>query len=94
MPSYDLSQVSKNYDKPLIEDDITLPALVKRKALGHDEYACILGSHKTSHANIRIIKNFPNLTALRGQVNFLSGTTYWINDYLHVGHVHYDKLYS
>jgi hypothetical protein len=89
-PIYDLSVVPAQYKTPLVPDDITWEGLKARKALRHLDDACQVGAHRATHGNNRLIFNFPNVSELHADPNFLWGTTYWVNDYLHVGHVHYD----
>ena len=69
---------------------MTVEELLGRGAIVMKNESCLLGTSKSGNSNNRMIFNFPNLTELHEGSNFLFGTTYWHNDYLHVGHVHYD----
>ena len=91
-PCYDRSLIPTFYEQPQVPDGVTIDELNQRKALSVHDHACITGANKGGQNNNRVIKNFPNLTELRSQSNFLFGTTYWLNDFLHVGHVHYDMV--
>ena len=90
-PFYNLSDVPLMFEGgQLVSDTVTIEELVHRKAVADLRQACMVNADKAVHGNNRIVMNFPNITELQSQSNYLFGTTYWINDYLHVGHVIYD----
>lgn len=89
-PTYNFSEFDQFYRIPLLKHTPTLPELIKRGSIGYHHDACFMGTNQAAHGTNRVIENFSNVTELREDPYFLWGKTYWIHDYLHVGHVHYD----
>lgn len=90
-PIYDTSLYPSFYkDERMVPEEVQLEELVRNKAVADMNETCMVGANKAVHGKNRFLFNFPNITGLRSGNNYLFGTTYWMNDYLHVGHVHYD----
>jgi hypothetical protein len=90
MPCYNTSMFDSFYSIPLMKTTPTLEEFIKRQSVGYHHDACFRGTHKVSDGHNAVIENFSNVTELRSDPNFLWGTTYWLNEFLHVGHVMYD----
>lgn len=56
----------------------------------YHEMVCLTNADAHAHSSNAAKDASYNVTHVRMDPAFLPGTTYWINDYLHVGHVHYD----
>eukprot|EP01038_Epipyxis_sp_PR26KG_P010940 gene10940-14689_t len=90
IPLYDWSILANHFSASLMTNPVTMHELYhQRKALGDHKFCCLTGTNKPAHSVNKLFDNL-NETELRSQSNFLNGTTYWVNDYLHVGHIHYD----
>lgn len=61
-----------------------------RGATNYHEMVCLTNADVHAHTTNAVKDATFNVTHVRMDPAFLPGTTYWINDYLHVGHVHYD----
>jgi hypothetical protein len=90
-PCYDHSLFHTFYERPQIPDDLyDIKEYKKRGGAGHHVSTCMTNTWQPAHIVNRIFENY-DLDYLKTQVNYIGdGVTYWINDYLHVGHVHYD----
>lgn len=73
-----------------VPDHISIEHLAQRGAVGLHNFACMTGTSAGAHSANRHVYDNLDRKELRASPNFLANTTYWINDYLHVGHVHYD----
>lgn len=68
----------------------SLESMVKRKAMESFEWVFLTKTHVSTNCG-NVVKDAKyNFTATLLDPGLLNGTTYWVNDYLHVGHVHYD----
>lgn len=89
-PCYNHSMFPSFFERPQIPDDLyDLRELSERGAFGYHKLCMLSNTQFPFH---KINKLFVGYDAqeISGQTNYLSGTTYWLNEYMHVGHVHYD----
>lgn len=87
-PCYNLSLVGSFYSAPLVTDDTPLTTLLDSRVLQYHENACL--THANDAGNVRNRAIVPNNEADLKANLYIPNTTYWFNEFLHVGHVHYD----
>ncbi len=90
-PCYNFSEFPTFYIRPQIPDDLLdMMEFKRRGGAGFHTNTCMTNTMLAGPSANRVFENY-DLDYLKGQVNYIGdGVTYWINDYLHVGHVHYD----
>ncbi len=89
-PSYNLTAlIAEWFNFPLVNEHNSVQELLQRKAVQIHDNACLINAKQPTHSTNKAIE-YSNLTELRSDPTYMSKTTYWVNDYLHVGHVHYD----
>lgn len=89
-PIYNFSLlVAQLFNFPLVQDHHSVEELLQRKAVQVHNNACLINAKQPTHSTNKAIESV-NITELRADPTYLDKTTYWVNDYLHVGHVHYD----
>lgn len=89
-PTYNFTLlIQQLYNFPLVHEHQSIEELIQRKALHVHDNACLINAKQPTHSVNKAIENM-NITELRADPTYLENTTYWVNDYLHVGHVHYD----
>ena len=91
VPTYNWSFLSTQlHSFPLMNESPKMEEMVARKAVRHARECCL--THANHPVHIRnTLKVGYNSTDLRisPSYTFLYNTTFWINEYLHMGHVHY-----
>ena len=87
-PDYDMTML---YVSPAVPEFSDLKYLVQRGFVRSDVYACLTDTHKPKHS---VNKCFPiaNRTQALLDPGFLRGTTYWYNEFMHIGHVPFDSV--
>ena len=91
VPSYNWSFLSTQLHAfPLMDDNPTMDVLLARKAARHAQQCCLTHANQPVHVRNTLKVGF-NVTELKTNptYTYLYNTTYWINEYLHMGHVHY-----
>jgi hypothetical protein len=89
MPCYNRSNFPSFFKQEFISDNASLRELISKKVIGYHEYSCLTNTHVAADCHNRVFTN-PNISETMEDPSFLPGTTYWFNEYLHVGHVNYD----
>lgn len=89
-PYYSYDQVVKQFKNFPVPDHATVPIMSQRKALEARDDICLNHADRpgdviNSWRGIPIDEDVPGVV-----VPILRNTTYWFNEFLHVGHVHYD----
>ena len=79
------------YVPPPVPEFGDLDHLVSRNFARSDRWVCLTDTNKPKHSVNRVIK-IKNRTATSVDPDFLAGTTYWLNEYMHVGHVTFDSV--
>jgi len=87
---YNVSDTYRLFTSPPPEKAETIQQMVARGAMHYYNYICLTSADSPEHSANNAIDASFNITHVRADPAFVPGTTYWINDYLHVGHVHYD----
>lgn len=64
--------------------------MIEKKTVRFDQHSCLSETSKPKHS-VNIATPIHNITETENESNYLKGTTYWFNEYLHVGHVFYDS---
>ena len=87
-PDYDMTML---FVPPAVPEFSDLKYLVQRGFVRSDEYSCLTDTHKPKHS---VNKCFPitNRTQATQDPSFLHGTTYWYNEFMHIGHVPFDSV--
>lgn len=77
---------------PMVPDDVTVEQLFKRSSVDYRQYSCLRGAKHTGDSVNHLITNFGTdwYPRLRNGSNFLSNSTFWVNEFFHLGHVMYD----
>jgi len=89
-PTYNLTAlIAEWFNFPLVNEHNSVQELLQREAVQIHDNACLINAKQPTHSTNKAIE-YSNLTELRSDPTYMSKTTYWVNDYLHVGHVHYD----
>ncbi len=78
-------------DKLPIENQLEVETLKGAGLLIHHKQMCLTHANKAGHC-INRIDNSMNLDTLRQDSSYLPDSTYWLNEYLHVGHMMYDLV--
>jgi hypothetical protein len=68
---------------PLYEEVSSLKQLLESKSILEHNDTCLTNVFRPGDSDNKAISNVEKLPSI-------IGTTYWLNDWLHVGHVHYD----
>lgn len=79
------------YVSPPVPEFGNIDYLVSRNFARSDRWICLTDTNKPKHSVNRVVK-IGNRSAIRFDPDFLTGTTYWLNEYMHVGHVLYDSV--
>ena len=79
------------YVSPPVPEFGNIDYLVSRNFARSDRWICLTDTNKPKHSVNRVVK-IGNLTATRSDPEFLTGTTYWLNEYMHVGHALFDSV--
>jgi hypothetical protein len=79
--------LSKTYTTPIFPIDIPLDQYTSLNYAQSHRHSCLTEANKAKHANNRIIALTDRTNS---SSNWLPGSTYWFNEYLHVGHVHFN----
>ena len=87
---YNKSMEYEVFKSPPPEHAESIKEMTTRGAIDEFEYACFTNAADYAHNTNAVKDAHFNITHVRMDSAFLPGTTYWINDYLHVGHVFYD----
>lgn len=87
---YNLSQAIELFESFPPYHAETLEEMSQRGALDSFKYVCFTKAAESAHSGNAVKDATFNKTLVEADPSFLVGTTYWMNDYLHVGHVHYD----
>ena len=82
---------SKLYVYPPVPDNADVPYLVERGFAQSSKFSCLSDTNKPKHSSNHVSPMKKN-SAGADTLNFLNGTTYWYNEYLHVGHVPFDSM--
>jgi len=69
--------------KPLYEDVSSFKELLETKSILEHNNTCLTNVFRPGDSDNKALSNIEKLPAI-------NGTTYWLNDWLHIGHVHYD----
>ena len=88
-PDYDFLNL---YVQPAVPEFADLHYLVHRGFVRSDKYACLTDTHKPKHS---VNKCFPMANKTQSSMldpGFLRGTTYWYNEFMHIGHVPFDSV--
>ena len=95
--TYAWLDISSNYSsgflyvKPIVPSNASIEYLVNKKFIRKHDWVCLSETHKPKHS-INTASNIQNRTAAVRRSDFLTGVTYWFNEYLHVGHVAFDSV--
>lgn len=93
-PHYDHSSFGKFFTHPFLPDGATMEDLKNRHAVGFHSSACLSKAdiHHSTHNNVFAYGNISEMPFNfdRNGCGYVPNTTYWFNEDLHVGHVHYD----
>ena len=65
--------------------------LVRRNFARSDRWVCLTDTNKPKHSVNSAVK-IVNRTAASLDPEFLTGSTYWLNEYMHVGHALFDSV--
>ena len=79
------------YVPPPVPEFGDIDYLVNRSFARSDRWVCLTDTNKPKHSVNRVVK-MPNRTASTYDPDFLTGTTYWLNEYMHVGHITFDSV--
>jgi hypothetical protein len=91
VPIYNWSYLSNQLHAfPLMNENPTMDVMVSRKAIRHAQQCCLTHANQPIHVRNTLKVGF-NVTDLKTNptYTYLYNTTYWINEYLHMGHAHY-----
>ena len=92
-PIYNLSETDSLFVTKAPNYVETLEQMKTRKVIETAEYVCYTQAAHHAHSKNSVLQyhiNDVNLTEWESDKSYLPGTTFWINEYLHVGHVHYE----
>lgn len=92
LPSYNWTYLTTSLHAfPLFNNIPTMKELEVRRAVRHGRDCCLTKANYPVHIR-NTLKTGYNVTDLRTnppEYYYLYNTTFWINEYLHMGHVHY-----
>ena len=79
------------YVPPPVPEFGDIDYLVSRSFARSDRWVCLTNAHRPGDSGNRV---FPiiNRTETALEPDFLTGNTYWFNEYMHVGHVTFDSV--
>jgi hypothetical protein len=89
-PCYNHSMFPSFFERSQIPDNLfDLAELSERGVFGYHSMCMLSNTQYPFHKVNKLFVGYDadEITTLP---NFLNGTTYWLNEYMHVGHVHYD----
>jgi hypothetical protein len=89
-PMYEVSEAYKLFESFAPEKLETVAEMAARGAIECHDWAFFGSASNPGHSKNTIKLFESNMTELKDDKSYLPGTTYWVNDYLHVGHVTYD----
>lgn len=75
---------------PLVPDNTTVEELVGRKKLEQLDWGCLFNSDKPGHSKNKWNGIDTNRSEALKDPSFFRGSTFWINEYMSVGHMMYD----
>ena len=76
--------------EPEVPENATVELLVERKKLEALEWGCLFNTDKPGHSKNKWHAIDTNKSEALKDPNFFRGTTFWINEYMSVGHMMYD----
>lgn len=85
-PIYNLSLVPSLFSHYPVVDGSSVEELVRTKVLDHHNRICLSNTNTAVHC-VNRVRGFPEEVSFPA---YLPNNTYWFNEYLHVGHIHYD----
>jgi len=90
IPSYNWTYLTTQLHSYHLMVDTTMEELTSRKAARHAKDCCL--THASNPRHVRnTLKTGYNMTEIQSDpaYTYLHNSTFWINEYLHMGHVHY-----
>jgi len=85
-PYYNFSSL---YRDPPVPENANVTYLVQREFIRHHQLGCLTDTQNSKHS-VNKARHISDIAEAISAPNFLNGTTYWLNEYMHVGHITFD----
>lgn len=82
-PCYDSSKFNDHFSKSLMTTSDGIESLVGQREVEFHSFTCLSSANQAGDS-INHARGNQNETLLKTDQHYLPGTTYWINEYLHV----------